>query len=152
MTAEVYAFGDCVLDVGQARLTRSGRVVPMEPRCFNVLTHLVRRSGELVSKSELADAVWSDMAVTDGNLHTAVKAARRAVGQEFGGTYPIECVTKRGFRFHDAKRVQGTPGPDQSTREVWRRYVIAALQGPMAQYSAQMADRALKAEQERYGS
>lgn len=41
-------------------LERSGAPVPLRPRAADVLLALLQRSGEVVSKQDLLDAVWPD--------------------------------------------------------------------------------------------
>jgi len=64
-TNQVYRFAEFTLDSGRASLFRGGDEVPLRQRTFEVLTYLVRNSGRLVSKQELFEAVWQDVAVTD---------------------------------------------------------------------------------------
>src|SRR5271166_3648466 len=58
---ERLAFGEFVLDRANALLWRGGERVPLRPKPFAVLCCLVERAGELVTKEELLDAVWSNL-------------------------------------------------------------------------------------------
>ena len=45
-----YAFGPFRLDVGEHRLLRDGRAIPLTPKVFDVLRVLVEHGGRLVEK------------------------------------------------------------------------------------------------------
>ena len=96
---EVYEFGEHRLDVGERRLSKSGQVVPLAPRVFDLLVALVRRAGTLLTKQELLDLVWRDASVEEGILSVHVSALRRVLdaGQEGDGC--IETVPRAGYRF-----------------------------------------------------
>lgn len=98
-TSEVYEFGAYVLDVGERRLSKGGKVVPLAPKAHDVLVALVRRGATLVTKNELLDLVWPDVSVGEGVLSVYVSALRKSLG-ESGETAPyIETVPRAGYRF-----------------------------------------------------
>lgn len=92
-----FTWQDCVLDAKQHTLTVQGKLVHIEPRCFEVLLMLMRRAGELVTKQELLDTVGRGQKVSEASLHVAVGVARRALKSGCG--YPIENVPTLGYRF-----------------------------------------------------
>ena len=53
-----YRFGDFVVDERRGALQRDGKDVPLRPKSWGVLRHLVRHRGELVTKQALLAAVW----------------------------------------------------------------------------------------------
>ena len=61
----LHKFAEYTLDVGNAQLHRDSERVPLTPKAFDVLTYLVKRAGQLVTKTELLDEVWDDPLVTD---------------------------------------------------------------------------------------
>jgi DNA-binding winged helix-turn-helix (wHTH) protein len=92
-----YRFGEFELDLEQLELRRSGQVLPMQPRVFDVLRHLMERRGAVVTKAELLDALWRDEDVYDSVVAWSVSHIRRTLGQR-GGRHPIETVAS-GYRF-----------------------------------------------------
>ncbi len=48
-----YAFGRCVLDTARRELRRDGAVVPLEPKAYQVLLHLVVNAERVVTRDEL---------------------------------------------------------------------------------------------------
>ena len=99
MPDEVYAFGPCVLDVGERRLWHSGRLVPLAPKAHELLVALVRRAGTVVTKRELLDLVWGDVAVEEGILSVYVSALRKALDRPADDPDYIETVPRLGYRF-----------------------------------------------------
>ena len=48
-------------------LTKAGESLPVEPKAFRVLLTLLRNPQKLITKEELLNAVWGDVAVGDNN-------------------------------------------------------------------------------------
>lgn len=97
--SERHAFGAYVVDVGERRLTRSGRAVPLPPKVYDVLVALVRKPGQLVTKRALLDAVWPDEFVEEGILTVYVSALRKALDDSGEQPRVIETVRRSGYRF-----------------------------------------------------
>jgi Tol biopolymer transport system component/DNA-binding winged helix-turn-helix (wHTH) protein len=88
-------FGDFVLDVGRDCLMQAGRPVHLRPQAYYTLAYLVARAGRLVSKAELATAVWNGRAVTDDSLVQCIGDIRRALGDGEGRR--LRTVRGRGY-------------------------------------------------------
>ena len=99
MRRERYSFGDVTLDVGEHRIQRGGHDVPLSPKAWDVLVHLVRRAGHLVSKQELLDTVWPEAFVEEGIVAVHVSGLRKALGEQRDSIKYIETVAKSGYRF-----------------------------------------------------
>ncbi len=95
-----YFFDDFVIDASSACLLRDGAQVPLRPKSFDVLLHLVRNHGRLVTKDELFDNVWANVVVTDNSLVQCIKEVRQALGD--GRQAMVETVAKRGYIFRPA--------------------------------------------------
>lgn len=87
MGANVIALPAGSLDLLQGRIVRDGRSVPVEPRAWRVIEHLARFRHRVVTKKELLAALSPDGRATEGALRQAVRAARRAMGDD--GAEPI---------------------------------------------------------------
>jgi two-component system copper resistance phosphate regulon response regulator CusR len=55
---EVLKVGDLEVDVVRHRVTRAGRKLELTPKEFSLLALLVRRSGEVLSRTLIAEQVW----------------------------------------------------------------------------------------------
>ncbi|HEY0142922.1 MAG TPA: tetratricopeptide repeat protein [Thermoanaerobaculia bacterium] len=82
------------LDCRQRVLTRDGEIVRLTPKAFDLLAALAARTGEVVSKEQLVDAVWPDTHVEEANLAKLIFTIRKELGDAV-----IETVPKRGYRF-----------------------------------------------------
>lgn len=95
-----HPFGRFVLDVERGTLSADGVDIPLRPKTFAVLLHLVQNAGRLISKDELLAAVWPNIIVTDDTLVQSIGELRRALGEE--GAAMIVTVPRRGYRFDPA--------------------------------------------------
>ena len=111
-----YRFGDFRVDPAAYTLQRAGEPVPLSPRPFDLLVHLLRNPRRLVTKDELLDALWPGVAVTENTLTRAVSALRQALGDTPGAPRCIETVPRRGYRWIartglDGPAAQSPPRP-----------------------------------------
>jgi DNA-binding winged helix-turn-helix (wHTH) protein len=97
--SEPIVFRSFRLDRRSGRLTRAGQSIPVRRKTWEVLLYLVDRPGVLVTKSELLDAVWRDLAVTPDVLIRSVRELRLALGDDSRTPRCIETVHRRGYRF-----------------------------------------------------
>lgn len=93
-----HAFGPYLLDVGQRRLLRNGKTVPLRPKIFDTLQVLVENHDRLLSKDELMEMVWPDTAVDESNLAHNLSVLRKTLGQNEKTKY-IATFPGRGYRF-----------------------------------------------------
>lgn len=93
-------FDRYVLDLGRGCLKSGENDIALRPKSFEVLRMLVENAGHLLSKDEIAAAVWPDVIVTDSSLAQCVKELRRALGED--GERLITTVSRRGYRLEAA--------------------------------------------------
>ena len=105
-------FGLFEADFDQLVLTRAGVRVKLQEQPFQVLEMLVRRPGELVSRNEIGQRLWSENTFVefDDGLNTAVRKLRNALGDESDNPRFIETVPRKGYRFI-APVDKHSPGP-----------------------------------------
>jgi DNA-binding winged helix-turn-helix (wHTH) protein/TolB-like protein len=96
-----YRFGLFEADLVSGELLRQGARVRLQDQPFRVLTILLDRAGEVVSREELRQRLWpADTYVEfDGSLNAALKKLRSALGDSADNPIFIETVPKRGYRF-----------------------------------------------------
>ncbi len=92
-------FGEYRLDPASGHLFHGQTPVPLTPKAFALLHYLAARSGRLVSKQELLDAVWPGVFVGDAVLKTAIRDLRRALADDPHTPRYIETAHRRGYRF-----------------------------------------------------
>jgi DNA-binding winged helix-turn-helix (wHTH) protein len=107
-------FGSFVLDLPRGELFDGARHVPLRRQAFDMLHYLIDRSGCIVSKTELIQAVWTlPPADPDGSLVQCIKEIRKALGSE--GRWMIRTVAGTGYEF---KAEVITLRPEAGTRQV----------------------------------
>jgi DNA-binding response OmpR family regulator len=90
----VLRHGDVELDPAQRKVTVAGAEVALTAREFALLEYLLRRPGEVVSKTELLDHVWDAALDTAENaVEVYVGYLRRKIGRE-----RLETVRGAGYR------------------------------------------------------
>jgi DNA-binding response OmpR family regulator len=95
------AVGDLRLDVRQRRVLRGDQPIELTARQFDVLNLLVRRTGEVLSKAEILEAVWPHDFEGDPNVvEVYVRRLRRAIDEPFG-RHSIETLRGAGYRLVD---------------------------------------------------
>lgn len=102
-------FGAFRLDVRAGLLYRGAQPLPLRPKTWAVLLHLARRPGALVSRDELLDAVWPNVAVTPDTLTKSIGELRQILGDDPSAPRFIATVHRRGFRFIAASEPAATP-------------------------------------------
>lgn len=89
-----FRFGDFILAPEERRLTRRGAEVALGARAFDMLCYFVANRHRILTKDEILDAVWPDIAVEESNLTVQVSALRKALGPKALATIP-----GRGYQF-----------------------------------------------------
>lgn len=101
-------FLDYVLDSTNAQLWRGSAKVPLRPKTLALLSYLIERPSQLVTKADLLAAVWPDTAVSEWVLSSAVSELRDALGDDARQPRLIETVHRRGYRFLPAVSADAT--------------------------------------------
>ncbi|HUF53058.1 MAG TPA: tetratricopeptide repeat protein [Dehalococcoidia bacterium] len=94
-------FGLFQLDPSTGELHRSGRRVRLQEQPLRVLTLLLERPAQLITREELRQKLWpADTFVDfDDGLNAAVKKLRFALGDSSDNPTFIETIPRRGYRF-----------------------------------------------------
>jgi Tol biopolymer transport system component/DNA-binding winged helix-turn-helix (wHTH) protein len=95
----VFRFGDVEVREREFSILKAGEVLPVEPKAFRVLLILLQNPQKLISKEELLNAVWGDVAVGDNSLARCVALLRRLLGDDTHNPHYIETVATVGYRF-----------------------------------------------------
>jgi TolB-like protein len=94
-------FGAFEVDLEGRRLLKRGVPITLREQSFQVLTALMERPGEIVTREELRRRLWSSNTFIDFEvaLNSAVSRLREALGDSAESPTFIETVPKRGYRF-----------------------------------------------------
>ena len=92
-------FGDCLLDLGARQLERGNRVVPLEPKMYELLELLIRRRPAVVTNVELDELLWPKVYVARTSLTRLVSELRAVLGDTPRDSRVIRTVYKTGYAF-----------------------------------------------------
>src|SRR5579862_626437 len=93
-------FGAFEVDFEGRRLLKRGVPITLREQSFQVLTALVERPGEVVTREELRQRLWPSDTFVDfeHGLNTAVKRLRDALGDSAESPRYIETLPRHGYR------------------------------------------------------
>lgn len=77
--------------------SRAGHDTHVEPKVMDVLVALARQPGEVVSRQDLLDDVWSNVVVTDDVLTRCISELRTLLGDTGKNRAYIRTIPKRGY-------------------------------------------------------
>ena len=105
MPSRSFSFGPFKFLADQHRLLRDEEPVRLGSRPLALLSALLERAGELISKEDLLSRVWPDTFVDESNLKVNIAALRKVLDEEEGQSSHILNVNGRGYRFAAAVNV-----------------------------------------------
>jgi DNA-binding winged helix-turn-helix (wHTH) protein/Flp pilus assembly protein TadD len=114
-TPEILRFGAFEVNLPAGELRKQGVRIKLQDQPLHVLTILLKRPGEVVTREELRSQLWqSDTFVDfDNGLNTSINKLRDALGDSADKPRFIETLPRRGYRF--IGDVKAPPTPEQST-------------------------------------
>src|SRR5713226_1061861 len=100
-SSAILRFGVFEVDVRAGELRKQGVRTKLQEQPFHVLTVLLQRPGEVVTREELRSQNWSaDTFVDfDNSLNTAINKLREALEDSADNPRFIETLPRRGYRF-----------------------------------------------------
>jgi DNA-binding winged helix-turn-helix (wHTH) protein/tetratricopeptide (TPR) repeat protein len=117
-------FDDIDIDPTQFELRRGGELVSVEPKVFDLIHFLAKNANRLITKDELIEEIWDGRIVSDAALSTAIKSARRAMGETNVNDSRIRTVRGRGFRMVLPDSVsQGDSAMEENASRVVSGYI-----------------------------
>ncbi|HYM76326.1 MAG TPA: winged helix-turn-helix domain-containing protein [Candidatus Dormibacteraeota bacterium] len=100
-SAQIVRFGEFELDLRTGELRTNGDRLILQEKPFQLLTALLERPGEMVSRDELIKRLWPAGTFIDFDLglNKAVNRLREALSDSAEQPHFIETFPKRGYRF-----------------------------------------------------
>ena len=93
-------FGSFEVDLPAGELRKGGVKLKLTGQPFQVLTILLERPGEVVTRDGLQKRLWPDTFVdVDHNLNTAINKIRDVLGDSAESPRFVETLPRRGYRF-----------------------------------------------------
>jgi Tol biopolymer transport system component/DNA-binding winged helix-turn-helix (wHTH) protein len=141
-------FADFELDPRTGELRKAGEKLKFGGQPFQVLSILLERPGELVTREEMRKRLWPDTFVdVDHNLNTAINKIRDVLGDSAETPRFIETLSRRGYRFigklesplQAAAPLQ--PKRESDCRQMWPKIAAAILVSSALALGAVVASR-----------
>ncbi len=134
----MFRFAVYEIDADAGELRKFGTRIPLQQQPVQILTALVERPGEIVTREELRQLLWpADIFVDfEHSLNSAVKKLRRALNDDPDTPKFVETIPRRGYRFvapvtrvHPREAVKKYASEEVPThpRLRWRSVAIAGL-------------------------
>ncbi|MFT8244951.1 winged helix-turn-helix domain-containing protein [Roseomonas sp. BN140053] len=133
-----------------------GTVLPLRPRSYELLRHMLDRPHELLRREALLEALWPGLAVTDDSLTQCISELRQAFGSR--GSAVLRTLPRRGYVLAANVRREAPPADPPTAPAAARPtptlaaapgrdlLVIEALEPASADAAGQQLARALGAE------
>lgn len=125
--------------VWEQRAGEADRRIVLRPKAFEMLCHLARNAGRVVTEAELLEAVWPRIYVQPEAIRGRLFEIRSALGDKPKDARFVETVPRRGYRFVAQVRQAGpgaAPRPREHRLFVGREAALARLHGGLSEAAA----------------
>jgi DNA-binding winged helix-turn-helix (wHTH) protein len=115
-TSRYVRFGPFHIDQQRQQVYRSGTRLRLQGKVYQVLSVLLQKQGEVVTREELKQALWpADTHVNyDANVNTTVNKLRQALGESTEKPLYIETIPRKGYSFISTAEFSDVPFPSQA--------------------------------------
>lgn len=104
----IYRFENFEIDTSRLSLSCDGQTLSFEPRVYDLLVYLLENRDRIVFKDQLLATVWQGRVVADTTISTAIKEARKLLGDSGEIQRYIETIRGKGFRFNSPDNLSVT--------------------------------------------
>jgi len=89
------------LDPASGELRKSGILLKLQPQPFRVLLLLIERAGQVVTREEIQQHLWTDSTFVDfeHGINFSINSIRRSLSDTAEEPRYVETLPKRGYRF-----------------------------------------------------
>jgi TolB-like protein/DNA-binding winged helix-turn-helix (wHTH) protein len=128
-----FRLGELAVEPAAGDVSGPGGREKLDPKVMDVLAHLARRAGQVVSREELLERLWPGAVVTDDALTRCIYELRRQLSQAGGSEELralVETLPRRGYRLNG--EVEALPPPGVAARTPPRRRLPMAAAAVVA--------------------
>jgi DNA-binding winged helix-turn-helix (wHTH) protein len=100
-THRLLRFGVFELNLGTEELRKSGTIIRLQPQPFQLLAFLASRAGQIVTREEIQERLWSDESELDfeRRINQCIKQIRAALADNANQPVYVETLRSHGYRF-----------------------------------------------------
>ncbi len=135
----VKTFGDFEFDDRRRGLRTGGQPVRLSGQALDLLSLLLERPGELITREEIEGRLWPDSHVdVNHSLDVVVSRVRTVLGDKGASPRYIETVPRKGYRFIEpvSTRPEAPPASEPRPRPWIRSLMIYAAVAILAAIAA----------------
>src|SRR5262245_17588969 len=124
-------FGEFTLDRSTRQLLRGGEEVHLEAKAFELLSLLLEKRPEAVSKADIRDRLWPDTFVSESSLTGLVAQLRTSLGDDRRQAHYIRTVHGFGYAFSGPTREAAAAAgdPRDAPRVIWEQRIMPLAPG-----------------------
>ena len=125
----VARFEDFEVNLETGEVWKAGRPLKIQDQPFKVLSALLERPGQIVSREELRQLIWPENSVGDFDhaINLALAKLRATLGDSADVPHLIETLPRRGYRFIAPLRERTEPKTPSPRLPVWLPTLRAAI-------------------------
>lgn len=100
-TDQTILFGEYELDLAAGQLRRLGRDLKLQPQPLKLLSLLVTRAGDVVTRDEIRKELWKEDTFVDFDqgMNFCIRQIREALRDDAERPMFVQTMPKRGYRF-----------------------------------------------------
>lgn len=119
-----------MLDLRARQLERQGKVVPLEPKVYELLEALIQRRPAVVTNNELDEILWPRVYVARTSLTRLVSELRGALGDTPNASQIIRTVYKTGYAFcAEVSSAASVAGSAATIELIWKKQILPLTEG-----------------------
>jgi Tol biopolymer transport system component/DNA-binding winged helix-turn-helix (wHTH) protein len=131
----VARFEDFAVYLETGEVWKAGKCLKLQDQPFRVLTALLERPGEIVTREELRQLIWPEKSFGDFDhaINLAITKLRATLGDSAGVPHLIETLPRRGYRFiaplKEVEVMDASPPKEDPARTVGKHLwlIVGAL-------------------------
>ena len=129
-----YRFGLFEVDLSNTHVSRKGIRVHLQEQPFHILSLLLQRSGQIVSREDFRRELWPTGTFVDfdGSLNAALKRLRAALDDDPDNPRFIETIPRKGYRFIGPVEVVAAENPATPVPQIEQTQSADAVPAPSA--------------------
>lgn len=100
-TYRLLRFGVFELNLDTEELRKAGTIIRLQPQPFQLLAFLASRAGQVVTREEIKERLWSDESELDfeRRINQCIKQIRAALADNANQPVYVETLRLHGYRF-----------------------------------------------------
>lgn len=127
----IFRFGAFEADCRTGELRRAGVRMRLQAQPFQILTLLLDRPGEIVTRAEIVQKLWGGDTFVDfdQSIGSAIRKLRRVLGDSAAAPRYIETLRNQGYRFLAPVQIQISSPPSRGAVEAPKSGMSPGLRG-----------------------